>query len=625
MNRMWTRLICWIWLAGLLGVGSASAQDVSIQASVNQTTVAVGDIVEYTLTVEGVSFSSLETPDPPSTEGLTLLHRVPNTRRNISYYNGQMQQSVSFEWRFRPLREGAALIKPLQLQVKGETYETESIRIKAVPRSQAPRTSNQRAPSFNPPSSRRSSPSTRSDGEDEGKGMAPEDLFIQAEPSTNEAYRNEQVTITYRLFFRDGVQVRQSRMADSWDAEGFWREDLQVDPRPLPRHTVQDGVRYRSIVLKKAAVFPTRAGSLRVDPLRIETEAYAPQRSSSNLFQRFFAVDQYETIERASPPVPIRVKPLPRNAPSSFSGAVGTFQLDVQLSDDAVEVGDAVEMTVRLSGTGNLSTLEAPGFTPPDVFDLYEPEIDTDLNRKGSRIQGTKTFTYTLVPGSNGTYDLPDVQFSYFDPEAARYETLTASTGRIRVTGAPTAPPSSATTNAGLPVDDITGILASAGSWQPVGRMPLHRSPWTYVALIVPLVVLMGVYAYQRHTTRLATDPAYARRRRAHPAARGHLKEARQLLEEGEQHAFYAKIHRAVLGFIGDQLNVTERALTREQLEDHLHSAGVPRRTRQETRQLLAACDRARFGPHASNYTTMKATLNRTEQLVQDLDKAFSR
>ena len=41
------------------------------------------------------------------------------------------------------------------------------------------------------------------------------DLFIRALPSKRRAYQGEQIIIEYQLFFRDGVQLRQSRLADA--------------------------------------------------------------------------------------------------------------------------------------------------------------------------------------------------------------------------------------------------------------------------------------------------------------------------------------------------------------------------------------------------------------------------
>ena len=621
MLRTWNYVLLLIGLTALPGLQRpAAAQDISIQASVDRNVVSQNGQVVYTIEVEGASLSEIETPEPPATEGLTLLQSTPTTRRNISFYNGQMQQAVSFEWRFRPLTKGTAHIEAAHLRVKGETYQTADIRLTVVSSSQV-RGGGQRAGNR----SGRSSGASGSSDEDE-RGVSEKDLFIQATPSSRQTYRNEQVAITYHLYFREGVQVRQSRLADSWDAEGFWREELEVDPRPVPRHLVENGLRYRQIVLKRAAVFPARAGSLTVDPLRIETEAYAARRTQGNLFQRFFTMgDKFNTIERASPPVALNVKPLPSGAPASFNGAVGSFHLEAQARPDEVEVGEAVKVEVRLSGTGNIATLEPPVLTSPDVFETYDPEIETSINRQGERIRGTRTFTYVLVPRSNGTFEMPPIRFSYFDPAAERYKTLTADLAPLRVTGTAAPPPASASTHSGLPVDDIAGPMAEAGRWRRIDRTPLHRSPWTYAALAMPLLLVMGFYTYQRHANRLATDIAYARRRRAHPAARRHLKKARQLMDSDEQRAFYAELQRAVMGFIGNRLNLAERGLTRRDLDDHLQAAGVPGRTRAALDRLLASSDKARFAPGRSDRTAMEAALHRAEDLIADLDKAFSR
>ena len=88
------------------GTKSAIAQAISVQALVNETTVGTEEAVSYTLEIKGASFSDVETPEPPETEGLVLLQAIPSTQRNISFVNGVMEQSVAFQWSYRPVQEG---------------------------------------------------------------------------------------------------------------------------------------------------------------------------------------------------------------------------------------------------------------------------------------------------------------------------------------------------------------------------------------------------------------------------------------------------------------------------------------------------------------------------------------
>jgi len=605
------------------GTKSAIAQAISVQALVNETTVGTEEAVSYTLEIKGASFSDVETPEPPETEGLVLLQALPSTQRNISFVNGVMEQSVAFQWSYRPVREGTVRILGATVTAKSKTYQTNAIRIKVVPQAQR---SQRRSPtrSLFPDPFARSRDRSDDDEVQTQSSVSDRDIFIRAIPSARTAYQNEQVMIEYLLFFRNFIQPRHSRLADSWDAEGFWREELDVEARPMPRSTVENGLRYNSIVLKRVAVFPTRIGTLNIDPLRIETEVFAP-RSPGDPLNRFFSLrNPYETIERASRPVTIEARALPDGAPESFQGAVGQFEMKAQISRTEVDVGEPVQVTLRISGTGNLAMLQAPLLNAPGIFEAYEPEVNTVIESGGRRVRGTKTFTYLLVPRSNGTFEVPPIEFAYFDPAGGRYRTLRADPMTISVTGTATTPLATSATAAGLPVDDIARPLTTQADWRRLDRTPLYGSLWTYVALLFPLLLIGLTYAFRRHATRLATDPAFMRNRRAHPLVRKHLKHATTLLQQDHPRAFYEELERAVLGFIGNRLNIAELGLTHAQLDDRLADTGLWPATREELQRLLETCDAARFAPNRPSHTQMEASLDQARGLIVTLDAAFS-
>lgn len=603
----------------LTAVFPLRAQDVQVLGSVDATTIGAEETVTFSIEVQGGSLSSIRTPQPPQTEGLTLLNRIPSTSRNVSIVNGAVTQSIGFRWSYRPIQEGTARISRAEIVIGDRTYRTEPIQIDVVPQAQRPQRQARRDPFGN---------LLRRPYDDLAAEEKPEvsdtDVFIRALPSAREAYQNEQIGVEYRLYFREGIQLRQSRLADSWDAEGFWREELDVEPRPVPQTVVENGLRYNMITLKRVAVFPTHAGELAIDPLRIESEGYVPRRSRDP-FRNFFSLrDQYQSLELASPRVRVDAKPLPANAPASFTGAVGSFEMNTRVDRTEVEVGEAVQVTINVSGTGNIATLELPDFEAPGIFEVYDPEVTPRINRTGNRVRGTKTFSYLLVPRQHGTFTLPQMRFSYLDPRTDSYETLTSEPITIRVTGTATVPETISLDANGLPVDDITDrALADAPRWVATGTTPLYQRWWPYLALVLPLLVVAGVYGYQRHALRLATDPEYARNRKAHPLARKHLKKAEALLAADQARAFYEALERAVLGFVGNRLNLAEKGMTRPVLDAKLGEAHVPDDLRDDLRTLLEECDRVRFAPVPPNLAAMRTAHQRAARLIVALDEAF--
>ncbi len=598
-------------LAGLIGMGmllggavrAQTASDVTISAQATPSEVRVDETVTFEIQVEGASLSDVEAMDPPQTSNLVLQSSTPAKDREVSFDSGRLTRRVTLSWRYRPVREGFGYLRPTTLRVHGEEYTTDEIRVRIVPQSQRPR----RAPA-------------RSSQSPDPQGRATMDsraLFLRATASDDTAYENEQVTAEYRLFFRPEVRLRQSRMADAWDAPGFWREELDVASRPTPRSTEAYGQTYRAIVLKRVALFPTRAGTLRVEPLRIETEAQTGgpmgQRSSP-----------YEPVTLSSEALSVTARSLPSGAPAAFDGDVGQFALDTAIEADSVQVGEDVELTVRIEGTGNISTVSPPIVEPPSEFEAYDPAVDTDVDRGGDSVRGSKTFSYTFVPRTNGQYTLPPVRFVYFDPDVEQYETLRSEPVTLHVTG-DVSPQAVSRTGQGLPIGDIAGPIADDVRWVRPDRAPLHRQPWAYLVVLVPVMLGAGGVAYRYYALGETGGTGDVRQSTGLEAAQRHLHDAHHCLRSGDIRSFYQTVERAVLTFLVTRLDLSRQpsGMTREVLDRELVHHDVPDADRKALHDLLDACEEAQYAPVEPSHDSRQATLDHAQALLLRLEERF--
>jgi len=602
-------------LVGLTAAPNVWAQQVNVHSSVDATTIGTEESVTLTITIDGSDGSDVQVPQPPEAVGLTLLQTIPRTQQSVSIVNGQMSRSFGYSWAYRPTGQGTARIEASTVRVKDREYHTQPIQVQVIPQDQRPARA-RRADPF--------AQAFRSPFDPPATEPAPEpdesDLFIRAVPSQRSAWQNEQVVVEYRLFFREGIQLRQSRLTDSWDAEGFWREELDVETRPIPRIMVENGLRYNTIVLKRAAVFPTRAGDLSVDPLKIESEAMLPF-GSRDPFRSLFAMQtRFTPVLLESPEVTIASQPLPDGAPASFNGAVGAYAMTVNADRTELEVGESMQLTVTVTGRGNLATMDAPVLDVPAAFDVYDPDVSTLLDRSGSQLTGSKTFRYILIPRTNGTFEIPPVTFSWFDPNAERYRSSSSSAFPVTVTGTATSPLSVTATTNGMPVDDFAPVFTSSEDWARINLPPLHTRWWVWSMIFLPLAAMGGVQMWRRHQNRLVRDPRWARGRRAHPLSRKHLKQAMELLQTGDTRGYFEEVERAVLGFIGNRLDIAEKGLTRPQLDTMLAKRGADRALRDRLKQLLDLCDRGRFAPASFSPENKESAFDDASALIPDLD-----
>jgi hypothetical protein len=180
-----------------------------------------------------------------------------------------------------------------------------------------------------------------------------------------------------------------------------------------------------------------------------------------------------------------------------------------------------------------------------------------------------------------------------------------------------------ATTN-GMPVNDFAPLFVSSSNWKRVETYSLHNRLWPYLLVFLPLLMLGSAVVYQRRRDRYDKDVTWARGRRAHPLSRKNLKRAMVLLKSGDTTGYFEELERAVLGFIGNRLNVAERGQTREQLGQVLLDAGVDQSLRTKLRVFLDTCDKGRFAPASISGENKEEAFDEASAIIPDIDEQVS-
>lgn len=564
-------------IAFLLMLAAPALAQTSVHAYVDRTTMGEAETLTFTVEITG-DFRDIGRITPPETRGLESVQTTPVQRWDVTSRGGVMRQQLALQWQYRPLGTGTAYIGEAGLELDGRDFSTDPIVVTVVSQAQ------------------RGGPATPSPLAGNARTDAgADDLFLRAEPTDTTAFVGEQVVVDYVLYFATGTQPRNSRILTSWDADGFWREELELDRFTGSRAVEIGGRRFEAVPIKRLALFPTRSGRLTVDALDIEVDVLRPTRpdaSRSPFITPFNSRFERETL--TAPAVSFEVAPLPPGAPPSFAGAVGDFEMAVRAGRREVEVGEPVRVEATVSGRGNIATLEAPGWETPARFDRYPVREARRIVRHTPELRGEKTFTYTLVPQSGGAAALPPIAWSYFDPDAAAYRTLTSDSLRLRVIG-PAAPLAEA---APSPAADVLVGPRAGADWQRQrARRPFYAVPWVWAGLALPALALAAL-ALAAHRRDRDTDSAYARSLRAFPAAERGLKEAGALLESGDARAFYAALDGTLRRFLADRLGAPTHGLARADLDALLAERAVTPETSADLLVLLAEASAAPFAPH---------------------------
>ena len=231
----------------------------------------------------------------------------------------------------------------------------------------------------------------------------------------------------------------------------------------------------------------------------------------------------------------ITVKPLPpRTGDAHFLGLVGKWKMDVSLSKTEAKVGEAVTLTVHISGDGTMETLSAPSLEFPN-FRVYSPEIEK------SSAADTATIKYILIPTAEGSHDLR-FKFSTFDPSLVKYEefsfvkNMKVEKAAAVFSGTPAGPGviDAAEEDSLLPAASPekrgpTGVLYLKKAPYEEIRLPLWQNHIVASVLIflLGLAFWIGVELRWLHRRYLESDPGFQRRNSARKNKTGLLNRLR--------------------------------------------------------------------------------------------------
>jgi len=575
-----------------------------ISAEVNKTQVALDDQIVLAVTVMGPQ-ASLPEPQMPPLPNFSVYSS--GRSQNISFVNGKVASSVVHTFLLVPRFVGKGTIEPISVSAQGTKVQTQPIEIQVLP----PGSSQKAAPPQQLPAAR-----------PQGPTQAP-DVFVTAEVDKARAYVNQQVTLSVRFY--TAVNLLGNPQYNAPKTSGFISEDL-----PPERHgnTVFKGRTYYYSEIK-TALFPAQAGRLSIGAALVRCQVqqdltvdpFAP-----DFFERFFSrgLGGAQTREPRSEPLLVEALPLPEaGKPEDFSGAVGKFSVSAAVDRTRARVGEAVNLTVTVEGTGNLKVVGDPKLPRMDSLRAYETVSSLNLDKKGDLVRGSKVFKTVLVPRVSGDLTLPAISFSYFDPEQRAFRAAQTLPILIRVApgeggasapAAPAAPQGLATIS-----EDIRYLKARTSP--PLAVRALEAVAGAGGAHAIPFLVFAACLALAGLRELGEADPAGRRFRRAFRSASARMKSAARSGSDPGQAA--GLLSEALSVYLADKLGEPPAGLTLRRVQELLRQTQpqIGPKLLERIRALWEELDLLRFAPGASGGDLSRETL----ELLKELEKEIRR
>jgi hypothetical protein len=563
------------------------AQDVNFTAGVDKNPVAADEqfTLEFTVTTSGASPRNFKTPDLSK----FLVLSGPNQSTSMQIINGSVSSSQSFSYILQAREAGKFSIGSATIDVGGNQYRSNPIEV-----------------TVSKASGRKQQQQAQAD---QGSAVdVGDNIFLRAVVDRSRVYQGEQITVTYKIYTR--ARIVNYSINKLPTMTGFWGEDLQLPQQVSLTNEMVNGKQYQVGILKKMALFPTQSGSLDINPMELTCQVQVQTRRRSNdIFDQFFNDPffgaQTANVPLKSDPVKVTVLPLPQNpVPESFQGAVGKFTLNASLNKRRSKTNEPISLKATISGSGNIKILEAPKLHLPSDFEQYDPKVKEEIERNGASISGSKTFEWLIVPRYPGEKKIPAMEFSYFDVGQRRYVTLRTNEFNVLVDKGSAEAPQNASglskEDVKLLNQDIRFIKTDAGSF--LKRDTELFDPVAAVTMtVIPLLAFLGLLFYRQKALSEMSDVVSFRSRKALKIAAKKLANAKLLLNANKPELFYAEVSTAMWQYVSDKLAIDRAELSIDNVTQTLQQKNVSSDLTQKIKELLEACEFARFAPGSSS------------------------
>ncbi len=613
-------------ILGLFLSSSVSAQDISISADVDRSEISMDEQLTLTIVVSG-NVSNIPKPGIPPMKGFNSYSS--GRSQNISIINGQVNSSVTFSYMLMPIKEGEYELGPFTIDYKGNTYSTGPIKVKVSPKGSASRQlpPQQKAYPPNPGQQPKSQRPGMSDGSKAGRQN--KELFIETYVDKLRAYVNEQITLTFAFY--QAVNLFENPSYQPPSTTGFWTEDM---PPQRKYYKVIDGVKYRVTEIK-TALFATSAGEFTIGEARLEASVEDLERFFSRSPFDIFDDDPFSMFRRGKPvvlttdPIKVEIMPLPdEGKPEIFNGDVGRFDILASVDKKSVKENEPVSLNITIEGEGNIKTISSPVLPETEKAKIYDSGSSEDVSKEGYIVHGKKVFEKVIIPREEGTLKIGPIEYSYFDTAKKDYVTKKIEPIVINVSEADEQIKEGGVSLTGVSGEeikvlkkDIRYIKTNIPVFRSQGDF-LYRSKLFYLINILPVLVLISLYTYDKHRQKLRKDIGYARSLRAKKAASRRLKKAGEIITKGGSEEFYAEIYRAVIEYIADKLNISHPSITKDALGRKLRERGISDEDIiKEIEWLFDVCDMARFAAGKFSREDMKDTIDKASDIITGLEK----
>ena len=552
-------------------ISNLNAQDdsISFEAVLSKKSLGINENlrVDFKMNKDGDNFT------PPSFKGFTVVGG-PNQSVSNMWVNGKRTFSKSYSYFLTPNKKGSLIIGQATIEIDDNIYKTLPVKISV---------SESVAVSKDP---------------NDPTYVVNENLHLVAEISNTNPYLNEGISIVYKLFYSPQINVTNVGEIETPEFENFWSQNIKIPRLQIERGSFK-GDNYNFVTWKKTILYPQKSGKLDILPLSLDVSVDVPTNRRDFFGNRIYnQVSKKVTAGKRS----INVKALPGNAPESFNGAVGKFDIKLNTNKTELNASESLQAIVKISGKGNLKLFSPPSVQVPNSLEKYDPEYNEKVSTSLAGMKGFISNTYTLVPQFQGKYPIRSVEFTFFNPQLNKYETINSEDIIINVLEGPLSLDennintiNTQSSNNILPSINQFKFIKTDSDLVKINSKPFIYSLSFYLILIFPVLAILLLVIFFKSNNITSSKLKESKSRRANKLAKKYLSDARKNLENKDM--FYVALEKALHNFLKSKLFIETSDYSKEKISKLLYSKDIEKESLELFIKLIENCEFARFTP----------------------------
>jgi hypothetical protein len=545
--------------------------------------------VDFKMNKDGDNFT------PPDFSGFKVVGG-PNQSVSNMWVNGKRTFSKNYSYFLSPIKKGLLSIGQATIEIDKNIYKTLPVKISVT-----------------------ESVSIIKDPNDPNY-VVNENLHLVAEVSNANPYLNEGISIVYKLYYSPQINVTNVGEIETPEYENFWSQSIKIPRLQIERGSFK-GDSYNFVTWKKIVLYPQKSGKLDILPLSLDVSVDVPTNRRDFFGNRVYnQVSKKVTAGKRS----INVKALPVNAPESFNGAVGKFDIKLNTNKTELNASESLQATVKISGKGNLKLFSPPSVQVPSSLEKYDPEYKEKVSTSLTGMKGFISNTYTLVPQYQGKYPVSSVEFTFFNPQLNKYETINSDDIIINVLEGPLSLDenninitNTQSSNNILPSINQFKFIKTDSDLVKINSKPFIYSLSFYLILIFPVLAILLLFIFFKSNNIRSSKLKELRSRRTNKLAKKYLSDARNNLDNKDM--FYVALEKALHNFLKSKLFIETSDYSKEKISKLLYSKNIEKEPLELFIKLIENCEFARFTPASD--VKIKNDYENAVKVITKIDK----